>query len=76
MSDVSGVLTPSSYVYTHSDHVNTSGGGQPTNSDGTGVQPQPSATAQISIKQCNTSGGGKLTNSESTTICSLKYQTR
>ena len=55
---VTNCLTPSSHVYTRSDHVYTSGRGQSTNGDGTGVQPQPSATAQISFKQCNTFSEG------------------
>ena len=68
LSDVSGLLTSSSYVYTHSHNVNTSSGGQLTNTDGTGVQLQPSANVQISIKQCNASRGGQLSNSKSTGV--------
>ena len=47
LSDVSGVLTSRSYVYTHFHNANTSGEGKLTNTDGTGVQPQPSSVVPI-----------------------------
>ena len=68
LSDVSGVLTSRSYVYTHFHNANTSGEGKLTNTDGTGVQPQPSSVVPISIKQDIASSEGQLSSSKGTGV--------
>ena len=85
LSYVSDVLAPSSQLahsnhgdpsggglLTHPDHGNPSGGGLLTLGHGTGVQPQPSAMVQTSIKQDNASSGGQLANSEGAGLAHLR----